>query len=256
MTDEQEFRGGVNLVRRRGDAVHRPGSPAAPSIHRLLQHLHDQGFHGAPEPRGFDEQGNEVLSYLDGQVPTPLTPELRGHDLLCSAARLLRQLHDASATFPLHPDDRWLLPARHPVEVTCHGDAAPYNCVVKDGQVVGLIDFDTAHPGPRDWDVAYAIYRFAPLQGPANPESFGTPSEQAQRAVAFCRAYGTGVGAGVVDVVADRLQALIDFMRAQAGQGNEAFRRHLAAGHAELYEADITYLRDHRDTFHAAFTAG
>ncbi|WP_353946877.1 hypothetical protein ABII15_38145 [Streptomyces sp. HUAS MG91] len=57
MTEWQEFRGGVNTVRRNGDVVHRPATPATPAIHRLLRHLLDNGFHGAPEPRGFDADG-------------------------------------------------------------------------------------------------------------------------------------------------------------------------------------------------------
>ncbi|MBG6064436.1 hypothetical protein [Micromonospora ureilytica] len=61
------------------------------------------------------------------------------------------------------------------------------------------------------------------------------------------------MGVEVVDVVPDRLQALIDFMRDQAGQGNEAFQQHIAEGHTDLYEADIRYIRAHRDTLCAAF---
>jgi Ser/Thr protein kinase RdoA (MazF antagonist) len=135
----------------------------------------------------------------------------------------------------------------------CHGDAAPYNCVLKDGLPVGFIDFDAAHPGPRVWDVAYAVYRFAPMQGPDNPESFGTAQEQGRRVAAFCRAYGPEVKAEVVDVVPARLQALIDFMRDQAERGNEAFQQHIADGHISVYEADIHYVRAHRDTLRAAF---
>ncbi|WP_172383085.1 phosphotransferase [Streptomyces sp. MNP-20] len=253
MTERQEFQGGVNVVHRHGDVVHRPASPAAPAIHRLLDHLHDQGFHGAPEARGFDAEGNEVLTFLDGEVHNALTPQLRTPELLTSAAVLLRRLHDATVTFRPRPDDRWLFPARQPAEVMCHGDAAQYNCVVKDGVAVGLIDFDAAHPGPRVWDVAYAVYRFAPLQGPDNPESFGTPQQQARRVAAFCRAYGPGVGAEVIDAVPERLQALLDLMRAQAAQGNEAFQQHIAEGHTDLYEADIRYVRAHRDVLRAAF---
>ncbi|MEV6551063.1 aminoglycoside phosphotransferase family protein [Streptomyces sp. NPDC051597] len=255
MTEWQEFRGGVNVVRRHGDVVHRPTSPATPAIHRLLRHLHAQGFHGAPEPRGFDANGNELLTFLDGEVPDALTPDLRTPELLTSAATLLRDLHDAGTTFRPRPDDLWLLPRREPAEVMCHGDAAQYNSVVKDGVVVGFIDFDAAHPGPRVWDVAYAVYRFAPLQGPDNPESFGTPQEQGRRVADFCRAYGPGVGAEVLDIVPDRLQALVDFMRDQAARGNEAFRQHIAEGHAGLYEADIRYVRAHRDILRAAFEA-
>ncbi|GAA0939805.1 phosphotransferase enzyme family protein [Nonomuraea longicatena] len=256
MTDWQEFRGGVNVVRRRGDLVHRPASPASPAIHRLLRHLREQGFHGAPEPRGFDADGDELLTFLDGEVPGALTPDLRTPELLTSAAALLRALHDASATFRPRPGDLWSSPVRHPAEVVCHGDAVQYNCVVKDGVAVGFIDFDTAHPGPRVWDVAYAVYRFAPLQGPDNPEGFGTPQEQGRRAAAFCRVYGPGVGAEVVDVVPDRLRALVDFMREQAARGSAAFRQHLQDGHADLYEADIRYLRAQRATLRAAFGAG
>ncbi|WP_341721458.1 phosphotransferase [Micromonospora sp. FIMYZ51] len=243
----------MNVVHRHGDVVHRPVSPATPAIHRLLRHLHDHGFHGAPEPRGFDSEGNEMVTFLDGAVPDALTPELRTHDLLTSAAALLRALHDASVTFRPRPDDPWLVPARHPAEVMCHGDAAQYNCVVRDGRAVGFIDFDAAHPGPRSWDVAYAVYRFAPLQGPDNPESFGTPQQQGRRVADFCRAYGPQVGAEVIDVVPDRLQALVDFMHEQASQGNEAFQRHIAEGHADLYAADIRYVRTHRDILRAAF---
>ncbi|MFI8086393.1 hypothetical protein ACIF6L_37050 [Kitasatospora sp. NPDC086009] len=59
----------MNVVRRRGDVVHRPTSAATPAIHRLLRHVRDQGFRRAPEPRGFDADGNELLTFLDGEVP-------------------------------------------------------------------------------------------------------------------------------------------------------------------------------------------
>ncbi|MFI2208430.1 phosphotransferase [Streptomyces sp. NPDC020141] len=253
MTEWQEFHGGVNTVRRYGDLVHRPASPAAPAIHRLLRHLHDQGFHGAPEPRGLDPDGTERLTFLDGEVPGSLTPELRTTALLTSAAVLLRGLHDASASFRPRPGDAWLFPVRGPAEVMCHGDAAPYNCVVRNGTAVAFIDFDAAHPGPRVWDLAHAVYRFAPLHAPGNPESFGAPRDQGRRAAAFCRAYGTDAGPDVIDAVPDRIQSLIDLMRTRAAHGDAAFQRHIAEGHTDLYEADIHYIRAHRATLRAAF---
>lgn len=242
MDGGQELRGGVNVVVRRGNAVHRPSSPATPTIHRLLRHLRAEGFDGAPEPLGHDAGGNEVLTYVDGEVHGALPPGLRTEELLTSAAVLLRRLHDASATFPTGPDDRWLLPARSPAEVVCHGDVAPYNCAVRDGVVVGFIDFDTAHPGPRVWDLAYAVYRFAPLHAPDNPDSYGSPEDQGRRAARFCRAYGHPADDRLLDTVGERLVALIAYMREQAARGNEAFRRHIAEGHVDLYEADLRYL--------------
>ncbi len=253
MTEGEELRGGMNVVRRYGDTVRRPASAASPAIHRLLRHVRAQGFDGAPEPLGLDADGDEVLTFLHGRVHQALPSELRTPELLDSAAMLLRRFHDASATFETGPGDRWWLPARSPAEVICHGDAAPYNCVVREGTVVGLIDFDAAHPGPRMWDVAYAVYRFAPLHAPDNPDSYGSPAEQGRRAARFCRAYGVPADAALLDIVADRLRALIDFMRDQAKRGDKAFQSHIDGGHADLYEADIRYLSANRDILLRAF---
>ncbi|MGW2264528.1 phosphotransferase [Streptomyces koyangensis] len=175
----------------------------------------------------------------------PRPPHPGGHPA-AEAARRERHL-------PAPARRRLVAPAREPAEVICHGDPAPCNYVVRNGEAVGLIDFDAARPGPRVRDVAYAIHRFAPLHGPDNPESFGTPREQGRRAAAFCRAYGPGVGAEVVDVVPERLRALIAFMRDRAAHGDEAFQRHLAEGHADAYEADIRHVRAHRAALRAAF---
>ena len=41
----------------------------------------------------------------------------------------------------------WQLSGRYPIEVICHGDYAPYNVVLNGKQAVGIVDFDTAHPG-------------------------------------------------------------------------------------------------------------
>ncbi|AGP38367.1 aminoglycoside phosphotransferase [Sorangium cellulosum] len=255
MVEETVFQGGVNTVRRRGDRVHRPATAAAPAIHRLLRHLRAAGFDAAPEPFGHDDEGNEVLSYLEGDVHNALPAELRTPELLTSAAALLRRLHDASATFAPAPDDRWQLPARSPVEVVCHGDLAPYNCVVRAGRVVGFIDFDNAHPGPRVWDLAYAVYRFAPLHAPTNPDSAGSPEEQARRAAAFCRAYGVAPGAELLDTVVDRLAALLATMRQRAEAGEAASQAHIAAGHPALYEEDMRYLRSQRERLLQGFAA-
>jgi aminoglycoside phosphotransferase (APT) family kinase protein len=57
-----------------------------------------------------------------------------------------------------------------PIEVMCHGDFAPYNVTIVDGEAFGIIDFDTLHPGPKMWDIAYAVYRWVPFTNPANPD--------------------------------------------------------------------------------------
>ncbi|PFG17331.1 phosphotransferase family enzyme [Propionicimonas paludicola] len=246
MTDDELLQGGVNSVLRRGELVHRPAGRHTPTVHRLLTHLRRQGFDGAPMPVGFDDEGREVLTYVVGDVYESLPPGVRTTALVASAGALLRRLHDASLSYEQSAHDEWMLPPRHPAEVICHGDIAPYNSAVRRGRVVGFIDFDTAHPAPRLWDVAYAVYRYAPLHAPDNPESAGSVAEQAVMASAFCHAYGVEPDELLLDTVAERLTSLMAHIRDQAASGNAAFERHVADGHLASYEADIRYVVEQR----------
>jgi aminoglycoside phosphotransferase (APT) family kinase protein len=122
--------------------------------------------------------------------------------------------------------------------------------VVLDGNpAVAIIDFDTAHPAPRNWDIAYALYRWAPLTSPENEDGFGNKQEKMDRARLFCKAYGLPKAewVGLIDVVIARLQVLVDFMRVEADAGNEVFQANLAEGHHLLYLQDIAYLRENED---------
>lgn len=253
----EELKGGRDGILRVGSAVHRPAGPWTRQVHRLLQHLWHNGFTCAPQPLGFDEQGREIVSHIPGEVSNyPLSQSATSHEALISAAALLRRYHDATVNFLALPGvlDSWQLPSRPPFEVICHGDFAPYNVVLEGNRAIGIIDFDTAHPAPRMWDIAYALYRWAPLTNPNNPDGFGDGSEQAARAVAFCDAYGLEPGArrGLITLVADRLQVLVDFMYAEARAGNSAFAANLRDGHHLLYVADIEYIRTHAERIECA----
>ena len=46
--DDEVLTGGVNVVVRRGDRVHRPVGPWSPLVHDLLDRLHRSGFAAAP----------------------------------------------------------------------------------------------------------------------------------------------------------------------------------------------------------------
>ncbi|WP_050564779.1 phosphotransferase [Salinispora arenicola] len=172
-----------------------------------------------------------MVTYIEGEVRESPTPALSTPELVASAGALLRRLHDAGAGFEQTAQDRWMLPVRSPAEVICHGDIAPYNSAVRDARVVGFIDFDTAHPAPRLWDVTYTVYRYAPLHVPENPDNAGTPAEQGALAATFCRAYGIEPDAVLLDAVAERLTVLVVFMRGWAEAGDAAFQQHIAEGH-------------------------
>ena len=155
---------------------------------------------------------------------------------------------------PPHPRDGWQVPTREPVEVICHGDYAPHNCVLEGTRTYGIIDFDFAHPGPRLWDVAYAAYRWVPMTVPFDG---ATTQQQAARLRIFCDRYGLDDAgrAQLIDTVVDRLHTLVDFMHAAAAAGSAAFAGHIADGHDRYYLGDVAYVREQRAVFEAALSS-
>lgn len=251
---EQDLGGGLTGAVRVGDTVRRGAGPWTPTVHRLLRHLRAAGVDGVPEPFGTDAKGREVLTFLPGTVPQyPLPPEIWTDTVLTDTARLLRRVHDATAGMDL-TGAVWQLPVHEPVEVVCHNDAAPYNTLLRDGRVVGLIDWDTASPGPRVWDLAYVAYRLVTLTDPRNHDAPVTGlDERARRLRLLVAAYretddaragrvpddvGPDVGA-LPDVVVRRLHDLADHTAARVPGAP-----HLA-DHVELYRRDARWVQEH-----------
>ena len=240
-----------NQILRAGNSVIRPAGKWSKSVHALLNHLHKNGCRAVPEALGFDEQGNEIVSFIAGDVCNyPLSENAKSLEMLQTAASLLRTYHDSTTSFLKNEtiNQPWMLPAREPIEVICHGDYAPYNMVLNGRIAIGIIDFDTAHPGPRVWDIAYAVYRWAPFTNPGNEDGWGTLDEQIGRAKQFCDAYGLAVSERkkVAGTAIERLQYLVDFMHAEAENGNEVFQQNIADGHHHSYLQDIDYLKSHQ----------
>ncbi|MFD5556121.1 phosphotransferase [Streptomyces sp. NPDC127068] len=246
MEEREVLLGGVNRVVREGGLVRRPAGPWSATVQRLLAQLRDAGFAGAPRPYGFSgDGGEELVEYLPGGVGHDFAaPEVRSDASLTAAGRLLRGLHDASVGFVRERGDVWQLPPREPAEVICHGDAATYNTVFRNQLPVAFIDFDTAHPGPRLWDAAYTAYRFVPLYAPDEVEH-ALPLPQARRRLAlFADAYGLSRAerARLPVTAAQRLRALVAWMRQQAAAGHPAFSRHVAEGHDRRYLTDAQWI--------------
>jgi len=85
-----------------GDTVRRPLGPNSAVIHAVLQHLQQVGFDGAPRLLGVDDQGREVLTFIEGEVAgRPRPPWMADEDRLRSVARLLRDFHRAMEGFVL-----------------------------------------------------------------------------------------------------------------------------------------------------------
>lgn len=234
MEEEMLTGGNSTTVVRVDDTVRRTVGPWTTAVHQLLVRLRAEGVTEVPESRGVDEDGREVLSYIVGVVPGyPLSEWVWADTVLVAAAQLMRRIHDASTAL-VGEDLVWQLPTHHPVEVICHNDFAPYNLVFRNGRLRGVIDFDTASPGPRIWDLAYLAYRLVPLTDDAHDGGPPTP-DRAGRLQLLIDSYEMPYEpAELLAAVAARLEELAAFTDARAAEtGQDDF-----AEHAAMYRRD------------------
>ena len=219
-----------------GNTVRRPVRPFTATIQAYLAHLRSAGFTAAPEPLGIDDRGREVLSYVPGDVPRePLPPETAGEEVLIALARLIRQLHDASQNWTLPPDAVWNVPAAGVTpqpkiegddELVSHRDYCPGNVVFRDGLPVALIDFDLARPTTKLYDIANALYWWAPLYAPEDRAPAFVAADAPGRAAAFADGYGMSaeLRRGLVPLAAWMIHRFHLTTRA-AAESDPVFRR-------------------------------
>lgn len=140
--------GGTTNVVQVGDTVRRTASPWSLTVLALLKHLEAVGFSAAPRPlgNGFDELGRELLAFVPGASPHPAP---WSDDAIAKIGSLLRDLHDATATFDVPPSAHWQgwygRTLGDGVTIS-HGDLAPWNILASDGLPTCFIDWDTAGP--------------------------------------------------------------------------------------------------------------
>lgn len=232
--------GNLETVVRVGDTVRRMTGPWTPAVHQLLLRFPDAGIRETPRVLGRDDQHREVLTFIPGDVMTSLPPELRWSDtLLREAGAVLRRLHDASESL-VDLAGPWRQPSRQPAEVVCLNDVAPYNLIVRDGRLVGVIDLDMASPGPRLWDLAYLAYRLVPWAEDAADYDPARDGTRRFRLTALMEAYrGTFTHEAVRASAVERLERLADDTRARA---DHTGRLDLAE-HAAMYRRDADRLR-------------
>jgi Phosphotransferase enzyme family len=191
--DEQALPGGfVNEVVRVGDTVHRTPPPDPLFVHALLELFERRGWAGAPRFRGHDEQGRQVLTFLDGHAAwaQDQPPAVSSPASLARVAELVREFHDLTAGTPLAGDQ----------EVVCHNDLSPKNTVYRDAGAglmpVAFIDWDIAAPGARIHDLAHVCWQYLDL-GPSITDV--TAAGQALRLI--CDAYGLDDTGSLIDTI-------------------------------------------------------
>jgi hypothetical protein len=200
-----------------GNTVRRPPKGNAAFVHDLLIFLEDQGFPFVPRFLGMDEQGREILSYLEGEIWPGSGSEL-SDEWLVQAARAIRRYHDATAGSSLAQGH----------EIVAHHELGPHNTIFQGEHLVGFIDWDDASPGTRLRDLANAVYNYVDVSHWSNQEA----SEQARRLLLMCAAYGW-----------DDPLALVNDFEADVQQ---ALRNHEQAGRAgaiKVFAEEVNWMR-------------
>jgi len=244
-------------VVRVGDTVRRPHQPQSLTVAGYLDHLERAGFAGAPRFLGRDDQGRDVLTYLDGEVPgDPPEAWAAADAVLASVGELVRDLHEASRGYVPPPDAVWrrnlvkldIQVVDPPVELVSHLDVTPQNVVFRDGRAVGLIDFDLTAPTTRLMDVYNTAMHWVPLR----PEEDLPPAwrgiDQAGRLRLFVDAYGLSRAdrLALPDLGIDRADVAWLRMRAAAEQLGGGWARMWDEGVGDAIRRRQSWMRDNR----------
>jgi hypothetical protein len=247
--EEQLDGGNTGGAVRVGDTVRRTAGPWTPAVHALLAHLAGHGFTAAPRPLGFDAQGREVLSFLEGEAVGRRRPRpawVYAGDTLSQAARWMRGYHRAVADF-VPPDGAvWRSGGTwSPGQIIAHNDAATYNAAWHQGRLTGFFDWDFAGPASPEWDLAFAAFSWVPLlaREVSTAEGFTDFAARPARLDRFLRAYGwPGTTGDLLDVVELRVWAHAQGIRDLAAGGDEAFTRLLEHRIPELLDQALAEL--------------
>lgn len=182
-------------VYRRGAVVVRESAPWTPTVHALLRHLESVNF---PAPRiagsGFDAEGRQTLTYLEGDFVHPGPWSLEG---VAAVGALLRRLHDATASFNPPSGASWApwflrdLGGRRR-RIVGHCDFTPWNIVARGGLPIGVIDWDFAGPVDPLVELAQSCWLNAQLHADDVAERVGLAplAERAKQLRTMVDAYG------------------------------------------------------------------
>ena len=217
-------------VSRIGNTVRRPTGPHTPFVHSLLRHLEECGFEGAPRVLGIDEQGREILTFIEGHIPPDLATW--SDKQLVRGAELIRRFHDATSGSALAGEE----------EVICHNDLSPCNTVFVEGMPSAFIDFDEAAPGSRSQDLGYALWLFLDLG--AEDVDIHT---QGRRIRTMCDAYGLDDGFDAIGAIARSQQATLEraLGRLRSGGSDTDSTVAYARDSASWIRAEMAWLEAH-----------
>jgi Ser/Thr protein kinase RdoA (MazF antagonist) len=250
-------------IARVGDTVRRPVGSHSRAVHAFLKYLEDIGFDGAPRFLGIDQQGREVLSFIDGVAPgRPLEPWVLDEQVLRGVAALLRRLHDCAAGFSLPAGIEWPAPFDipgvplpfHVPDIVGHNDVTPQNVIFHAGIPVAFIDFDLAGPTTRLHDLVATMRPWAPLLAPEDREERQLGLDAGRRMRVLADAYGLDAAerSELLEIADRRFARTWHTMRFRAQEFGGGWQRMWAEGIGDRIQRAHAWLHAHREQLESA----
>ncbi|WP_217361793.1 phosphotransferase [Aeromicrobium stalagmiti] len=216
--DREHLPGAVGGATRIGRTVRRPTGAWTPAVHELLTYLQANGLRGMPALHGMDDEGREVLQYVEGRG-VPIDDEVVLDTVLVEAVAWLRDFHDIVEGFRPEGSRVWRGGEAEiePGQVICHNDPGAYNWIIQSGHFVAMIDWDMAGPGRAIDDLAFLAWTGIPLYREIPVD------DVARRLDLLVDAYGEWGPMTVLDAVVERMTTAADRIEAGQARGDQGF---------------------------------
>ncbi|MGJ9414263.1 phosphotransferase [Aeromicrobium sp. CF4.19] len=245
--DVEHLPGAVGGVLRVGRTVRRPTGPWTPAVHGLLDHLAEAGLGGLPRLQGLDEEGREVLSYVEGRG-VPVDAEVVLDSVLVEAVTWLREFHDVVEDYRPEGELPWRGGTRALAddEIICHHDPGAYNWIIQSGHFVAMIDWDMAGPGRPIEDLAFLAWTGIPLY-----RDIGA-AETARRLELLVDAYGEWGPMRVLEAVVERMTSASDRIEAGIARGDAGIANLQKVGEPQRTRDRVAAFRERLPDIEAA----
>lgn len=237
-----------------GNTVHRPTGWWTPAVHELLKYLEKVDFKYSPRVLGFDEQGREILSFIEGESGKDGWAKIITDAGLRKYAKLLREYHDTITDF--HPSEKseWAYSkgGLKEGEIISHGDFGVWNIVWQNDEPVGIVDWDMAFPAKPRYDFLYALEYSAPFRDDETAvkwHHFPEIPDRKQRIKLFAETYGIKELGDIVDDVAAMQRQVGKYEEYLAKRGLQPQMDWVANGDLEEIEKRAKWTEENRHLF-------
>lgn len=237
-----------------GNTVHRPAHWWTPSVHNLLNYLEKVGFEYSPRVLDFDKEGREILSFIEGDSGKDGWSKIITDEGLKKYAKLLRRYHDVIADYHPAENSVWAYSqgSTEPGEIMCHGDFGVWNIVWRNGDPIGIVDWDFVVPAEPKYDVLYALEYSAPFRDDETSlkwHHFPSVPDRKHRIKVFADAYGFSDLNNIVDEVVSIQRQVGKHEAYLASRGLQPQVDWIAGGDLEEIEKRATWTEANRSLF-------